>query len=126
MRATAACMLLLIVSGCWFAPARVPEAPRDAATSRAALALLVVANETDRVLRVGYDYLESGGGTVLIGRVQPQSVDTLAHVPAREPIILFARDPEGAVLRDSTRALELDATFVWRIPVGAPFTRSQP
>lgn len=114
--------LVLTCAACRIAPARPPEAPRDAATSRAALALLVVANETDRILRIGYDYLESGGGTVFIGTVEPQAVDTLAHVPAREPIVLFARDPAGAEMRDSTRALELDATFVWRIPPDAVFT----
>ena len=124
---TRALLVVLIACGaCRIAPSGPPEAPRDAATSRAALALLIVANETDRLLRVGYDYLESGGGTVVMGSVQPQSVDTLAHIPAREPIILFARDPAGAVLRDSTRALELDATFVWRIPADAPFMPVRP
>ena len=118
--------LLLLMPGCGLTQVRVPEAPRDAATSRAALALLIVANETDQLLRIGYDYLESGGGTVVMGSVQPQTLDTLAHIPAREPIILFARDPAGAVLRDSTRALELDATFVWRIPADAPFMPVRP
>ena len=119
-------VMLIVCAGCRIAPSRPPEAPRDAATSRAALARLVVANETDRVLRIGYDYLESGGGTVIIGTVQPAAVDTLAHVPAREPIILFARDAAGSELRDSTRSLELDATFIWRIPADAAFTPKMP
>jgi hypothetical protein len=119
-------LLVLALAGCRIAPSRLPEAPRDAATSRAALATLVVDNQTRWLLRVGYEYLESGGGIVVVGSVAPASVDTVARIPAREPIILFARDSTGAELRDSTRALELDATFVWRIPENAAFTPRTP
>lgn len=107
-------------------PATLPEAPRDAASSRAALATLVVDNRTGNALTIGYDYLESGGGHVVIGRVPAATTDTMPPVPAREPIVLFARDSAGAVLRSQPRALEIDSTFVWLIPADAPFLPPRP
>lgn len=116
-----ASMLLVAMVACRAAPASLPEAPRDAATSRAALATLIVDNRTDRRLAVGYDYLESGGGRVLLEHLPAATRDTLAAVPAREPIILFARDDAGAMLRNGPLALEIDSTFVWAIPADATF-----
>lgn len=114
-----------IVGACAVAPATLPEAPRDVATSRAALATLVVDNRTDRQLTIGYDYLESGGGHVVIGRVAAETVDTMPPVPAREPIVLFARDEAGALLRDTPRAIEIDSTFTWVIERRAPFVPAE-
>ncbi len=115
------CLSMLLTGGCHVAPASLPEAPRDAATSRAALATLVVDNRSGRALAIGYEYLESGGGTVVVGRVLPATTDTLPPVPAREPIVLFARDSIGAVLRMPPQSLEIDSTFVWRILPDAVF-----
>ncbi|MGH7445109.1 MAG: hypothetical protein ACREKM_09545 [Longimicrobiales bacterium] len=126
MRRCASAFALLAVTACRVAPVSLPEAPRDAATSRAALTTLVVDNRTARALDIGYQYFESGGGRVVIGHVPPTSLDTLPPVPAREPIALFAIDPEGAMLRLGPRALELDSTFVWTIPAGATFARPGP
>ena len=114
-------LALLLAAACRVAPASLPEAPHDAATSRAALATLVVDNRTTRVLAIGYQYLESGGGTVVIGSVAGESVDTMPPVPAREPIRLLARDSSGAELRTAPISLELDTTFVWLIPGDAVF-----
>lgn len=116
-------LALFAAAGCRVAPVSLPEAPHDAATSRAALATVVVDNRTERALDIGYHYFESGGGSVVIGRVAPTSLDTLPPVPAREPIALFAVDPDGAMLRLGPQALELDTTFVWLIPASATFAR---
>ncbi len=118
--------VLTFLAACAVAPATLPEAPRDAASSRAALATLVVDNRTPRTLTIGYDYLESGGGHVVIGRVEPAAIDTMPPVPAREPIVLFARDSAGAVLRSEPHALEIDSTFVWLIARDAPFLPPRP
>lgn len=117
--------LACIASACAVAPATLPEAPRDAASSRAALATLVVDNQSQRRLTIGYDYLESGGGHVVIGRIEPETVDTMPPVPAREPIVLFARDETGAIVRDTPRAIDIDSTLVWVIARDAPFTPPQ-
>ena len=117
---------LLLAAGCRVAPASLPEAPHDAATSRAALATVVVDNRTTRVLAIGYQYLESGGGTVVIGRVGRERFDTIPPVPAREPIRLFARDSSGAELRTAPTSLELDAMFVWLITTDAVFAPPGP
>lgn len=117
---------LPLLAACAVAPATLPEAPRDAASSRAALATLVVDNRTRRTLAIGYDYLESGGGHVVIGRVPGETTDTMPPVPAREPIVLFARDSAGAVLHSQPRAFEIDSTFVWLIPADAPFLPPRP
>jgi len=116
-----AAMACMLVAGCSVAPATLPEAPRDAASSRAALATVVVENRTRQLLVIGYDYLESGGGHVVIGRVAAETIDTMPPVPAREPIVLFARDEAGAILRDVPRAIDIDDTFTWVIPRDAPF-----
>lgn len=126
MRRRALVLALLTGAGCRVAPVSLPEAPRDAATSRAALATLVVDNRTRRALDIGYQYFESGGGRVVIGHVPPTSLDTLPPVPAREPIALFAVDADGAMLRLGPQSLELDSTFVWMIPAGATFARPGP
>jgi len=110
-----------MVAACAVAPATLPEAPRDAASSRAALAILVVHNRTPRPLTIGYDYLESGGGHVVIGRIAAETVDTMPPVPAREPIVLFARDEAGNMLRDVPRSIDIDDTFTWVIARDAPF-----
>ncbi len=113
------------VGACAVSPATLPEAPRDVATSRAALATLVVDNRTERRLTIGYDYLESGGGHVVIGHVAAEAVDTMPPIPAREPIVLFARDDAGALLRDTPRAIEIDSTFTWVIERRASFVPAE-
>lgn len=113
---------LASATACAVSPATLPEAPRDAASSRAALATLIVDNRSQRRLTVGYDYLESGGGHVVIGRVEPETIDTMPPMPAREPIVLFARDEAGALLQDAPRAIDIDSTFTWVIARDAPFT----
>jgi hypothetical protein len=126
---TARCIVplaIVAIAGCRVAPATLPEAPRDAATSRAALATLVVDNRSERTVAIGYEYLESGGGAVVIGRVAPASIDTMPPVPAREPIVLFARDSLGAVLRGTPQVLEIDTVFIWQIPARATFSPPEP
>ena len=118
--------VLALAAGCTLASSRAPDAPRDIVTSRAALATLVVDNRTTHILDIGYYYIESGGGSVIVGTIASETRDTLAHVPAREPIILFARNGAGRELRDITRALELDSVFLWRIPEDAQFTVRTP
>lgn len=118
--------VLALAAGCTLTSSGAPDAPRDIVTSRAALATLVVDNQTAHILDIGYYYIESGGGSVIVGSIASATRDTLAHVPAREPIILFARNPAGSEYRDITRALELDSIFLWRIPGDAHFTVRTP
>ncbi|MBX6364257.1 MAG: hypothetical protein IRZ00_10355 [Gemmatimonadetes bacterium] len=88
---------------------------------RAALATLTVDNRTDRRLQIAFRPAASPGGAVVVGEVDPAATATMAPIPAGEPLILVAVDPEGRRFDLAPRSFDLDATWTWVIPADAAF-----
>lgn len=116
-------MLLLIAAaapglGCFGGggPAR-GDVPRE---RRAALATLVIDNQTTLPLAISFRYAtESGGpgGEVGVGTAAPGARTEMAPVPAEEPILLFARGPRFERRLEPT-TLEIDEVRTWVIRSG--------
>ena len=100
-----------------------PPAEPDPERARAALATLIVQNETTRNLEILYRTM--GSATMVgIGNVAAGAVTELAPVPAAEPLVLIARTNTGAELVLPPRTFAIDGTWTWLIPRDAHFTRS--
>jgi hypothetical protein len=104
-------------------PARAPQDPAlDASRHRAALATIVVDNRTTQSLLIAFRPAIAPGGEVVVGRVPAGTQSAVAPVPAQEPILLRARRATGEELELPARSFEMDAEWVWVIPVDASFT----
>src|SRR5688572_28184138 len=104
-------------------PARAPQDPAlDASRHRAALATIVVDNRTTQPLLIAFRPAIAPGGEVVVGRVAAGTLVAVAPVPAEEPILLRARRATGEELELPARSFEMDAEWVWVIPVDASFT----
>lgn len=97
-----------------------PESP-EAMRHRAALATLLVRNATSLRLRIGYRLAAQAGGVVMVGQVAPRDSARTAPVPAGQPLLLRAVDPEGRTLVLPARTLEIGAVWTWDIPADAVF-----
>ncbi len=104
---------------------RPPSAPMPASSEavrhRAALATLLVRNDTDRRLRIGYRLAAAPGGLVVVGRVPARDSAHMAPVPAGEPLLLRAIDPDAHVLTLPPRTFDVDEVWTWEIPADAEF-----
>lgn len=101
----------------------VPESP-EAARHRAALAILMVRNDTAEPLRIGYRPAAAAGGVVMVGRVAARDSARMAPVPAGDPLLLRAVDPRGRILVTPPRTFDVDEVWTWRITTQAVFVDS--
>lgn len=90
---------------------------------QAALATVSVENRTASALAISFRDAARARGVVSIGVVPPGETRRLAPVPAAEPIILTARNPDGGTLQLPARSFTLDEQWLWVVPADAPFRR---
>ena len=129
MRSARILIAVLMLAGC--APRGGPELPApassaEAARHRAALASVVVTNETSQPLRIAFRAATPPLQEVVIGRVAASTRARMAPIPAGEPIILVARREDGAEFHMQARSFSLDAEFAWVIPKDATFLTPPP
>jgi hypothetical protein len=99
-------------------PPRVsPALPRV----QAALALVIVDNQTSSSLTVSFRAAARPRGVVSIGEVPAGATRQLAPIPATEPIILTATNPAGGTLELGTRTFAIDEEWRWVIRADARF-----
>lgn len=110
-----------LLLGCGVRNGAGPAEASDPARSGAALARVVVRNETAQPLVIAFRPAASPGGEVIVGRVGAREQVLLAPVPADEPIILLARTPERRQLQLPPRTFQIRDRWEWRIPADAPF-----
>jgi hypothetical protein len=120
---------VLVLAGC--APRGGPELPTpassaEAARHRAALASVVVVNETSQPLLIAFRTATPPLQEVGIGRVAASNRASMAPIPAGEPIVLVARREDGAEFQMQAQSFSLDAEFVWVIPKDATFQTPPP
>ncbi|HUF70339.1 MAG TPA: hypothetical protein VMM79_16950, partial [Longimicrobiales bacterium] len=89
--------------------------------ARAALATVIVDNRSAEPLAIFYRMTTLPAAGTRIGRAPPDSITTMAPVPAGEPIILMARTGTGAELELTPRTFDIAVAWVWTIPVNAVF-----
>ena len=121
---------LLIAGWCLAAcGARQPvvplDSPSEAARHRAALATLVISNQTAEPLTIAFQSATPPLQEITIGRVAVAEYARMAPVPAGEPIILIARRADGSELRLAARSFPPDAEWTWQIPQDATFTKPE-
>lgn len=115
-------LLSAALAGCAGAGRPGPTAPDEAATRRAALAGLTVENMTGRPLLIAFRRAAAPGGEIVVGRVAATATAHMAPIPAGEPIILIARDEEGAELALPPRSFRIGAGWNWVISAADRFT----
>jgi hypothetical protein len=120
-RLTLAGVVLAAAATC--APSRQPARPVAVEGTRtgAALARVLVHNETSVQLEIAFRPAAGPGGEIGVGRVGAGEEVTLAPVPAGEPIVLVARTADRRRLELAPRTFGIDAEWVWRIPANAEF-----
>ncbi|HEX6309557.1 MAG TPA: hypothetical protein VFZ69_15275 [Longimicrobiales bacterium] len=114
--------LLLLFAACAGAAMPPPREP-DPERARAALATLIVQNETAGRLEILYRTVGGGSARVGIGHVDGRATAEMAPVPAAEPLILVARTAAGTELSLPPRTFTIDGTWTWLIPRDARFIR---
>lgn len=97
------------------------EAPAEAARHRAALATVMVVNQTSYALNIAFRTAVPPIQETTIGRVAPDERAAMAPVPAGEPVILIARRPDGAEYQAPVQSFSLDASVEWTVPKNAMF-----
>lgn len=114
-----AALLVILSTAC--SAARVPDASPapQPARARAALATVIVDNRSAEALAIFYRLTTTPATETRIGRVLPDSIATMAPVPAGEPIILMARSDTGPDRVLPPRTLHIAEAWVWIIPAGA-------
>lgn len=95
----------------------------DAAASGpgAALAQLLVDNQTTLELAIGYRRVTPPRTEIIVGRIGPETQGGTAPIPAGEPIVLVARNPAGAEYSIPIRSFPEGAHWTWVIAADAPF-----
>lgn len=121
---THSAIVLLLMTACASTPERVPTPEPDPLRARAALATVRVDNATAENITVLYRISGRAAPVVAIGTVPPASVETLAPVPAREPITLIARTDAGSELILPARTFDIDAEWTWKIAADTRFDSS--
>lgn len=116
----AAVLLAIAASGCGFRsrPATIPVG--ESARFGAALAHLTIDNHTRYRLTIVYRPATGPGGVVAVGEVDPGEKQSVAPIPAGEPLRLSARTAAGTELVE-TRSFEINEEWVWEIPADARF-----
>lgn len=118
-------MVALVLAAASWSCARTrasrPAEPPESTRAGAALASVVVRNETQFALVVAFRPAVPPGGEIVVGRVQAGGESRLAPVPAGEPIILVARTVERTRFELGPRTFDIDSEWVWRIPADAAF-----
>jgi hypothetical protein len=97
------------------------ETPVEAARHQAALAIVTVFNQTTSPLTIAFRTAAPPYQEVVIGRVAAHQRNTLAPVPAGEPVIMVARRADGSEMTLPPRLFLLDAEWTWEIPNDATF-----
>jgi hypothetical protein len=119
--------VILVASGCAGpTSSAIPAAPSESTRHRAALASVVVANETNLPLTIAFRTATPPLQEVVIGRVSASARARMAPIPAGEPIILVARREDGAEFHKQVQSFSLDVEFVWDIPKDATFQTPPP
>ncbi len=116
----------LVISACASANGSAPIDPgREARRHRAALATIIVDNQTLLPLFIAFRPAIGPGAEIVIGNVAANARTTVAPIPAGEPIILLARDRSGLQLELPSRSFAIDTTWTWLVPADAHFTPRQ-
>lgn len=126
VRAAVGLLVAIAVAACGGSTMRTadPAPPVETDRSGAALARVVVTNETRHALTIAFRPATPPGGEVVVGRVGAGEQRELAPVPAGEPIILVARTAEHDALELEPRTFAVDARWVWHIPANATFNEA--
>lgn len=116
-----ATLIAILSTAC--SPGSPPEmtAVPQPARARAALATVIVDNRSAEQLAIFYRMTTLPAADTRIGRAAPDSIATMAPVPAGEPIILMARTATGAELTLPPRTFDIAVSWVWTIPEKAVF-----
>jgi hypothetical protein len=113
---------ILLASACSFGTVSTPIDPgREASRHRAALATVVVSNQTALPLFIAFRPAAGPGAEVVVGDVGAHATATVAPIPAAEPIVLVARQHTGEQLELAPRSFAIDTTWTWIIPAEARF-----
>ncbi|HEX6133236.1 MAG TPA: hypothetical protein VFZ24_04605 [Longimicrobiales bacterium] len=124
MKLSAATAALVLIAACATTVSPPPREP-DPERARAALATLVIRNETAHRLEILYRTVGGGEAMVGVGHVDARATAEMAPVPAAEPLILVARTTAGTELALPPRTFTIDGTWTWLIPPDARFVRSR-
>lgn len=116
-----AVLIAVLSTACSPGPAPDTAIMPQPTRARAALATVIVDNRSARQLTIFYRLTTLPAADTRIGRVEPDSITTLAPVPAGEPVILMARTASGAELTLPPRTFDIAASWVWTIPATATF-----
>ncbi|CAN5645292.1 hypothetical protein BH23GEM10_BH23GEM10_06400 [soil metagenome] len=116
-----AALIAILSTAC--SPGAQPDtvAVPQPARARAALATVIVDNRSAEPLAIFYRMTTLPAAGTRIGRAPPDSITTMAPVPAGEPIILLARTATGAELTLTPRTFDIAVAWVWTIPANAVF-----
>lgn len=119
-----ALMIVPLLAACaLLPPARRPSVPDEEARHRAALANIVVDNQTALPLRVSYRTATPPIQELQLGTVSARTRLTLPPVPAGEPLFLLARRSDGSELALGPRSFSIDESWTWQIPADALFKK---
>lgn len=91
--------------------------------ARAALASLVVDNQSAQSITIAYRHASRPNNEVSIGDVGARDRAEMAPVPAGEPIILVARNSAGLQFVLPARTFDVDGSWTWTVPANARFVR---
>lgn len=123
-RAVRIALLTAALCSCsMFRPAARPSVPDEEARHRAALATVVVLNQTAHTLKISYRTATPPLQEVLLGAVPARARQSLPPVPAGEPLFLLARRDDGTELALGPRSFTIDQSWTWEIPVDATFKK---
>lgn len=112
--------LLLLLPACGVPP-EPPSVSPASPRVQAALATVSVENRTTSALTISFRDAARSRGVVSIGVVAAGETRRLAPVPAAEPIILSARNPQGRTLQLPVRTFTLDEQWLWVIAADSAF-----
>ena len=116
--------LAAALNGCTLLkPTQEPSVPDEEARHRAALATVVVQNQTAFELRISYRTATPPLQEVQVGTVAPRARQSLPPVPAGEPLFLLARRHDGTELALGPRSFAIDEHWTWTIGVDAIFKK---
>ena len=113
----------LLFAACVHTAERPAPRDPDATRARAALATLVVDNQSSEPITVLYRLAGRAPKEVAVGHVRPHSMSQMAPVPAGEPLVLLARTSGGLELVLPPRSFTIDGLWTWVVPADARFTR---
>lgn len=116
----------LAASACATASAGPAIRDLEPTRARAALASLVVDNQSAGRITIAYRHASRPANEVSVGDVAARARAEMAPVPAGEPIILVARNAAGLQFVLPARTFDIDGSWVWTVPADARFVRTDP